>query len=621
MQDAELTKTEAKQEACTTSPQNASPNALTPDTPSTEEAGNKAATSSATPSGTSARTLIDKLAPGPQNLLQLSCDCRNHRQLHSWLLGSLRQVPSRDNAQRNAATLRSLLSEITRWRAPARVRLASLEVARPRVIALCVELSGQREKNAGSTQTAEERRAVLIASILYQHLAQAYTSVCVELARAPHTLLYRRRMARSLHRAMDSYRRLIRISSLFYLATPQYSWVHLQQLMQLAREQKLERRRVVDPLNRPRTLIPGTGRETVAHPYLHTALFASTNPLQLSTLEQADLWQLCAGWARSARLLEQHPDGCRTLLASLRLDQAPIPATRLQHTRVDMQHFAAPRGWAIDLSSPLQQLGKKLKYPAGSDPDLLAHIHRLWNGDQGRGVQRTPVNAPCNLVIGISAICHHLRQTEEAAPEITATFDSDTSSAGQYNGRRLVMEVGSVDFYSGRALNDYEVMLPTAPSLKREREVRESQRQHRYQTIAATLTNTSSNGAGLRLPADNQGRLRCGDLVALALDDHWEVAIVRWHYALPDQYRAGVEFLGGHTSAVRVLRHAGDGRRTDPMAALLTGDSGRDPELILPTPLFQNGDTVDIIASGQGRTVTLHQPTMTTGSFAIFEFS
>ena len=619
MQDAELTQAEAGQEAHTTPPQNASSHTTQADAPAKGTRAKSAA--SAPTSGKAPRSLLDRLAPGPQNLSALSCGCQNHRELSEWLTGNLLQTPARDTAQRNAATLRSLLSEITRWRAPAPVRLACLETARPYVGALCEKLAGTTEKNTGSSQTAEQRRAVLIASILCQHLAQAFTSVCVELARSPQTMAYNRRMALSLHRAMDSYRRLIRISSRFYLATPQHSWVHLQQLMQLAREQSLAHRRVDDPLDPRRSWFSRSARQTVGHPYLHTALFASTNPLQLTVAEQEDLWLLCATWARKTSLLDEPPSGCRTLLASLKLDQAPIPAVRLQHTRVDMQHFTAPNGWAVDLSDALQQLIKTLKHPGSMNPDLLAHVHRLWDGDHGRGVQRTPVNAPSQLAIGISAICHHMCQAEEAAPEINATFDSENVAAGQYNGRQLVMEVGAVDFQSGRALNDYEVALPTAPSLKREREFRERQRQNRYQAIAVTLTNTSSNGAGLRLPADNQGRLRCGDLVALAIDGHWEVAVVRWHYALPDQYRAGVEFLGGHTSAVRVLRHTGDGRRTEPMSAMLTGDSGRDPELILPTPLFQSGDTVDIIASGHSRTVTLHQKTMTTGSFAIFEFS
>ncbi|WP_295797337.1 hypothetical protein [uncultured Microbulbifer sp.] len=619
MQDAELLETEAEQEASTASPKNASSSATPPVAPPKEAACTDAAPSPVAPPA-AARSLIDRLAVGPQNLSQLSCGCLNPQQLQSWLLSNQQSPPSRDSAQRNAATLRSLLSEITRWRAPARMRLACLETVRPEVVALCAELTGLQQQSSGSAQTAEQRRAVLIASILCQHLAQAYTSVSAELTRAVDAFFSRRRLARGLHRAMDSYRRLIRISSQFYLATPQHSWVHLQLLMQLAREHKLGQRWVSDPLNR-RPPLPGAGLELVAQPYLHTALFASTNPLQLSTGEQAELWLLCGRWARSARLLDRHPAGCRTLLASLRLDQAPIPAARLQHTPVDMQHFVAPRGWALDLSGPLKQLANKLQHPAGSNPDLLAHVHRLWNGDQGRGFQRTPADTRCDLAIGISTICHHMRQSKEPAPEISATFDSETASAGQHNGKHLVMEVGAVDFHSGRALSEYEVALPSAPSIRHERESRERQRQSRYQSVPATLTNTSSNGAGLRLPADTQGRLRCGDLVALTLQGRWEVAIVRWHYALPDQYRAGVEFLGGHSSAIRVLRHTSNGGRTDPMAGMLTGDSGRAPELVLPIPLFQCGDTVDIIASGQVRTVTLHQQTMTTGSFAIFEFS
>lgn len=620
MQDAELIEAEAGQEARTTPPKVASPSAPQVDTGPVREDGIDAEPVAATPTE-AAPTLIDKLTPGPQDLPALSCGCRNHRQLRTWLQGNLYRGATSDNNQRNAATLRSLLVEITRWRAPARLRLACLETLRPKVASLCEELTDFQESGAFRAQTQDQRRAVLIASILWQHLAQAYTSVSAELARPPQPLFCRRPLARSLHRATDSYRRLIHISSLFYLATPRHTWVRLQQLLQLAREQNLAQRRVSDPLRRQQAPIPSARRESTAQAYLHTVLFASTNPLQLSATEQTELWHLCGQWARRARLRDGCTAECPSLLASLALDQAPIPAARLHHTSVDLQHFAAPQGWSVDLSGPLHQLRKRQKRPADSDPDLLARIYGLWDGNQGRGGRRTPVDVRCDLAIGISAICHHLSQTQGPAPEIAATFETESPSADRHHGKDLVMEVGSVDFYSGRTLNEYEVRLPSAPSIRREGELRGRQQENRYPRIPAVLTNTSSNGAGLQLPGELQGRLRCGDLVAITMADQWKVAIVRWHYALPDQCRAGIEFLAGHSSAIRVIRHTGDGRRTAPMAGMLTGDSGRDPELILPTPLFQPGDTVDIVAAGHARSVTLQQQTLTTGSFAIFEFS
>ena len=581
-----------------------------------------------------------KPAPQKLDLDHLTCGCRNHRQLKRWLDDYLRENPTEQRAQRNAGTLRSLLAELTRWNAPVRLRLASLEALRPTVVEHCGILALAQLADSDGTpinQTPEQRRDLLTAVILYQHLAQAYTSVCSQLIEASHTLFFRRRLARALHRGIDSYRRLIQISSLFYLAPPKGSWSSMQRLVHLARQHDLQQRRVLDPL-------AGSGadvRNPSAHnrfnrwqklslPYLHSALFASANPLQLTVDEQLQLWQCCGRWASKAALLDTAEASAQTLLCSLKLDQPPIPAVRLRHSRVDLKHFSTPLGWPIDLAGPLQQLQRRQRRPGALSVDMLARVQTIWAGEKGRGGQRTPVDIRCEVVIGISAICHHLRQGNETAPQLAAAFDSPTDDS-------LVMEVGSIDFRTGRALKDYEVSLanrnsydkhsygdsgalPSAPSVTRKQGV-DSAPQKRYAPIPATLLNTSDSGAGLRLPPNTQGRLHSGNLIALKVKERWEVGLVRWQFGLPDQCRAGVELLGGHTSAVRVHRYTKDGRRTDPMAGLLTGDAGHPPELLLPTPLFQEGDSVDIVAAGQSRTVTLRQQNLRTGSFAIFEFS
>ena len=574
------------------------------------------------------KSLVERLSPAPLDLPALTCGCRSPRQLRRWVASYLQQNPMAQKAQRNAGTLRSLLTEITRWNTPARNRLANLEVLRPIVVDHCQQLIHPLLSLAceapGTAQTQEQRRDLLTAVILFQHLALAYTSVCVQLVPPAGSLsqglFARRRLATALQRGIDGFRRLIFTSNVFFLASPKSSWGRMQGLLQLARKYQLDQRRVSDPLADP---IAGSFRwGRITHTYLQTALFASANPMQLRTAEQLQLWRECRRWAASTSLLDKPPAGAEALLASLKLDQPPIPAVRLQHSKVDMKHFSSPLGWSIELARPLQQLQRRQNRPQDASADLLQRVQAIWAGEKSRGGQRTPVNIRCQVVVGISAICHHLKCGDEPAPEIEATFASDRNLP-----KDLVMDVDTVDFHSGRTLGSYEVsrshsanhLLPDAPSVVRKTGSDSARR--RYQPIPATLLNTSSSGAGLRLPPDTQGRLRCGELVALWINDRWDVALIRWQYALPDQCRAGVEFFGGHTSAVLVQRHTRDGRRTDPMAGLLTGDSGLPPELVLPIPLFQTGDTVDIVNAGQMRTVTLHTQSLATGSLAIFEFS
>ncbi|AQQ69017.1 hypothetical protein Mag101_16305 [Microbulbifer agarilyticus] len=560
-----------------------------------------------------------------RDLSQLTCGCRNHRQLKQWLRDFLSHNPLDEKAQRNAGALRSLLAEIARWDAPVRLRLASLEVLRPAIVQHCGTLALAPLANfshAQGGQNQRQRREQLTAVILYQHLAQAYASVSAQLLEQTHTLFFRRRLARALHRGCDSYRRLIQICNLAYQAPPKGSWSRLQQLVQTAREHGLEQRRVVDPLATGAADVPllATRRlnrwEKLTQPYLQTALFASANPLQLTLDEQLQLWLCCGHWAGKAALLERADKSAQTLLCSLNLDQPPIPAVRLRRSAVDLKHFSSPLGWPVYLTGPLRLLQKRLRRPGALSVDMLERVQAIWAGAKSRGEQRTPAEMRCQVTIGISAIAYHLKRDGDEGPELAASFNARNSAD-------LVMEVDSIDFNTGHALKDYEVArpLPTAPSVSHRSSEGARTAQKRYSPTPATLLNTSDNGAGLRLPADVQGRLHSGNLIALKVGEQWEVGLVRWQFGLPDQCRVGLELLGGHTSSVRVRRHTKDGRRTDAMAGLLNGVAGQPPELLLPTPLFQQGDTIDIVAAGQSHTVTLRQQSLNTGSIAIFAFS
>lgn len=598
MQEAELTAPETGQDARTSHRTKIAPE-FHP-IPKTE------------PTASAERPLKHRPSAPKRDLARLSCGCRNHRQLQRWLQHSLPERVSDDAAQRSAATLHSLLNEIRRWQASAGLRQACLEAVRPVVIELSDNLA-LAQLSKGGPQTEETRRAVHIACTLYQHLAQAYAGICQELANSPGSPLKQRRLRQALHRTSDSLRRLIRTCSRFHIATPKHTWTRLQRLLQLSRKLGLSRDRVFDPLARKQPSANRLGLERLDAPYLHCALFASANPQQLTASEQQDLWHLCGHWATRATIMDQHIPDSPTLLVNLKLDQPPIPSMRLHNGQVDPQHFSLPLGWSIDLSAPLQQLQRRIQRPRHIPVDLLQKVQNLWRGDRGRGGHRTPVNIRCEVVIGLSAICHHLNHGATTPTESGGAFGSQVSA-----DRQLVMEVGAVDFLSGNTLSEYEVALPSAPTTRGDHQRRN---QGRYQSIPCTLLNTSNTGAGLQLPPETQGKLHSGDLIGVTIGGRWEVALVRWQYALPDHCRVGVEILGGQTSAVRVHRHTRDGRRTDPIAALLTGDCGRAPELILPIPLFQPGDTIDVVAARQARCVTLHQQTACTSSFAMFDFS
>jgi hypothetical protein len=564
-----------------------------------QEAGRGAAA----PSGLDPK-LIAKLNLPPLSLAQLHCGCANVRQLRLWLQGLNLQthLPQNQNQHRLTGLLRSLFAEISQWQAPAARRLAMLEFLRELTLN-CAESLALQNLAMARTQTTELRRALLIAVILLQHLAQSYASVALQLSQRK-SLFRRARLAISAQRALDSYRRLIHICSLFYLATPKGSWNTMQALLRLAQLENIGDRRVADAKS-------DAGKCSATGTYLHIALFAGANPQQWDSREMQRLWQQARQWAGRASIsgepLTTASDS--VLLASLGLDQPPIPAARLSNCKVDPRHFCTPRGWKIELARPLKQLQKQLR--KSPDP-LLEKIRALWAGGVHRIQRRSAVNLPCQVVFGISAVCHQLGTARN--PHLAASGASFRPLADRRR-QHLVMEVDTVDFGSGKTLSDYEVALPSARHADDRRP-----REQRYQPVAAEILDTSAAGAGLKLPIDAAIKLRVGELIGLGIDGHWQLAVIRWQYALPDHCRCGVELLPGELEPVQVRRLTLGGRASDLIAGLRLHGERENAALILPVPLFKRYDSADVIGAEGTDSVTLHQQTLTTGSIACFEF-
>lgn len=525
-----------------------------------------------------------------RSLSALSCGCASARQLQRWLQGLQLDPESPRDRHRRSGLLRAVLSEIPRWQAPAARRLQLLELLRGWTLASAEQLALQRLADARH-QTPELRRDLLTALILLQHLAESYASVTLQLCEKP-VWLRRGKLALSLQRAQDACRRQIHICALFQLAVPKGCWRRLQTLAQVSRQRKLASAKVADPQHQQ-------GRERVDAPYLHSALFASANPQQLDQVALQSLWDATGRWSRAAKIVDHCDHPQPALLACLALDQAPIPAARLAHCKVDPRHFCAPRGWQIDVRAPLRQLQKQLR----KNPDpLLQSVRDLWAGERQRNRRRTATGANCQLVFGISALHRQL-----GAP--AARPNTRFHSGADLRYRHLAMEVDAVDFASGRTLRDYEVALRTPPAAAR-----------RERPLDARLLDASTLGAGLRLPQESAAHLRAGELLGIHVGGRWRLAVIRWQCALPDCCRAGIEFLPGEPDPVQVRRLTHGGRASDLIPALRLRTEGAAESLLLPVPLFKSYDAAQILHGGGCQPVTLNRQSCTGGNFARFEY-
>ncbi|WP_323845795.1 hypothetical protein [Microbulbifer magnicolonia] len=554
--------------------------------------------------------LFAKLQLPALSLPALSCGCATERQLSGWLEQYDLQPYQLADQQRLGGLLSTLIDEVAHWQAPAGKRLPVLDLLREYTLA-CVEAMAIQRAALASTQTAELRKTVLAAVRLLQQLGKAFAGIAAQLQdERGLALLLRERRARCLQRAVDSYARVIHVVSLFGLGTPQHCWRNMQILLRVAQLYKLEAKQVGDGLH-PRR------KGSTSGAYLQVALFASANPAQLDTQEQEQLWALTRDWSRAAQIVLAYSDRRNGLLASLALDQPPVPANRLGSCKVDLRHFTAPQGWKVDLVHVLTLLERELK--RRYDP-LLEKLQRGWASQTGRSERRTPLQQTCDVVVGIGAICHHLGargSEQDSAPE-------DFFRWSEPDRDHLCMDVDSVDFRSGQTIGEYDVVLPCAPSLGRETRARTrgvEKVAERYRPQVANVLNCSGRGVGLSLPPSSCAALRVGELVGIRLQDSWQVALVRWQHTLPDHSRAGVEVLAAEAMPVQVRRHTAAGHLSAPIAGLLVKSTPEDkPALILPVPLFKCHDSLELLASSNPQSVTLHRQTLATGSFARFEF-
>lgn len=538
------------------------------------------------------------------SLSSLSFDCVNERQLFNWLAHYDLHPYQPADQQRLATMLLSMMDEICRWHAPAARRLPMLELLREYTIA-CVDAMAVQRATLAGIQTSELRTTVLASVRLLQGLGTAYASIAEQLFendRVP--LLARSRCARSLQRAVDSYRRITQITALFSLATPQRCWRNMQLLVQLALVAQLSGKKVRDMQHT-------RGADRVADAYCQAALFASANPTQHSSEEQERLWQLAHDWAGAAQIVTTYTDKQNSLLASLAMDQPPVPANRLGTCKVDLRHFTAPAGWKIDLTGVQRLLARtQTKH---SDP-LLERLQDAWLDSAGRVERRSPLQQHCDLVFGIGAVVHHLGDNVDAAAA-ERFFNWSGSTRGVLCLDTVSADAGA-DSFSG--------MLPNAPHLgsgARMRGRSVSQVGERYRPERVDVINCSSRGVGLRLPSSIGDRARTGELVGLRLQEAWQVAVIRWQHSLPDHCRAGVEVIAAECLPVRVQRHTAAGHLSAPIAGLLVKAAAEDkPELILPVPLFKCYDSVELLTPSEPRQVTLQRQTLTTSSFARFEF-
>ncbi|WP_250461550.1 hypothetical protein [Microbulbifer litoralis] len=546
-----------------------------------------------------AEKLIAGLQLPERTLPALSCGCAGGRQLLSWLVAYDLQPYQPADQQRLAVMLFTLIDEVARWQVPAPRRLAMLELLREYTLA-CVDSMAIQRAALARSQTAELRRAVLAAVRLQLKLGRAFAAVAVQFAGARGIgFLARAKCARSLQRAIDAYRRTVRLHILFGLAAPARSWREMQLLVQLARRWKLAGKTVRDARH-PRK------RDCAADAYLQAALFASANPLQLDADDQEALWQRSGDWCRSAAIVDHYSDRSNALLVSLALDQPPVPASRLGNCKVDLRHFSGGRGWKVDLGGVLGLLERQLH--RRRDP-LLERTRQVWAEQAGRGERRSPLQRDCEIAIGISAICHHMGSGRRQGRR---SFPNGSGRGGQ----RLCLDVDTVDFRSGETVGEYDVVLPAAadPDWR-------AGDDGCYRLERANMLNSSGGGIGLSLSLAMRERLRVGDLVGLRLDSAWQLAVVRWQHALPDHCRAGVELQAAGSLPVEVQRHTAAGHLSAPIAGLLVETSaGEKASLLLPVPLFKCYDTVELLGRGDSHPVTLERQTLATGSFARFEF-
>lgn len=556
--------------------------------------------------------------PIPQKPGLSFCDA-SPRDLKRWIAN----LP-KANIGETARQLYQALIELNQLRSASDNRLQLLELLRPEVYFVCKHLE-RHFLNQAIVLDERPRKVANLCQALQNHLAAGYKLIIASLApqnNAERNPLLSVALQRATHSLCGP---LIRASQL-YCPVPEGLWLELHQIYQIARERRLHKLAIRDPLARH------TKGMSTERSYVVALLLGCARCNQMRQNGIARLAEVLEPW--SALVSLQAGDAPSSLFALAPQVDGPPRYTSLFQDKELTNALGIDPHPLVDaiqeyLSLPAESASQsRLLVPEGLSTDMLQHLSAAWGDISERTFNRTHGQGTLTLCIGMSAL-HFFLADERPFNEIlqqpsetkTAVFDPDAS----------VEDVWSKAFDTQKSANwdsklpFEEIQYSKAANQDKQTEPADAES---YPTFALPIVNHSPGGYCLSWPKEVPSRLQAGELLGVqdSPEQGWSVAVVRWiRQVRGGGTQMGIELIAPHAQAcgLQLLRRAEAEHNSQYLRTLLLPEISaisRPATLITPRLPFQEGNKVMINFNDTERRAVLSRRQTSTGSFNQFEY-
>ena len=554
--------------------------------------------------------------PTPQKPSLSFCDA-SPRDLKRWIAN----LP-KANIGETARQLYQALIELNQLRTASDNRLQLLELLRPEVYFVCKHLE-RHFLNQAIVLDERPRKVANLCQALQNHLAVGYKLIIASLA-AQNNSERNPLLSVALQRATHSLcGPLIRASQL-YCPVPEGLWLELHQIYQIARERRLHKLAIRDPLARH------TKAMSTEQSYVVALLLGCARCNQMRQNGIARLAEVLEPW--SALVSLQAGDAPSSLFALAPQVDGPPRYTSLFQDKELANALGIDPHPLVDaiqeyLSLPAEGAGQsRLLVPEGFSTDMLQHLSAAWGDVSERTFNRTHGQGTLTLCIGMSALHFFLANKrpfneilQQPSDSKTAVFDPDASVEDVWSKAFDTQKNSNWD--SKLPFEEIQYSKPANQDLQTESGDAES-----HPTFALPIVNHSPGGYCLSWPKEVPSQLQAGELLGVqdSPEQGWSVAVVRWiRQVRGGGTQMGIELIAPHAQScgLQLLRRAEQSSQY--LRTLLLPEISaisRPATLITPRLPFQEGNKVMINLNGTERRAVLSQRKTSTGSFNQFEY-
>ncbi len=531
------------------------------------------------------------------------------------------------NLGETARLLYQAATELNQTKLGPDVRLALLELLRPRIYLTCKGLA-KHFLNQPIVLPPRARNVAQLAQVLQNELATGYTVVAMQGRGLK--LSFRGNkldLSQPIHRAISDFSQVLFRSYVLCQPVPTGLWHSLHQLHLFALQEKVADTAIED------TLIPTTKPLSIQHAYLRALLAGSARVNQLRQHDLRDIAQALGDWCQLAKLMPYTAD-TEGLVVQPSSDTAPLYQKFCDDTHppqfilnADELIHTLKKAACDDNIEALDANGVSIA------DNLLLHLAMAWGPLSERSFPRIDTSTSLQICFGLSAL-HHCLSGGQSFEDLVGTAQSalfDESEKNRFMKDEKGPKAASDMWDSPFRMNFSDEAAGKLKTIDKHTEAAAQQARSdkegvRFQKHSLRAFNTSAGGYGLTWEASEPpALLKAGEIIGIRESDrdHWGVAVIRWVKPEAEHTQFGVEILSATAQpwGARAVRKTGD--EGDFLRVLLIPEVdaiGTPPTLLTPRVGFRTRQKVVMQQKGEIQQLKLTRKLDSTGAWCRFSF-